>query len=67
MPFGKGSSIKLNGTYLRKCTRLSSFRRMLEECCMDAPFTDQRMASRDIAPSRFLDPGMHRWYLSALE
>jgi hypothetical protein len=27
---------------------------------MDAPFTDLRMASRELAPSRLLDPGMHR-------
>jgi hypothetical protein len=27
---------------------------------MDAPFTDLRMASRDIAPSRLLDPSIHR-------
>ncbi len=27
---------------------------------MDAPFTDLRMASRELAPSRLLDPGMRR-------
>ncbi len=27
---------------------------------MDAPFTDLRMASRELAPSPLLDPGMRR-------
>ncbi len=39
---------------------VSSFRRMPEEWCMDAPFTDLRMAFRELAPSRRLDPGMRR-------
>jgi hypothetical protein len=33
---------------------------MPEEWCMDAPFTDLRMAFRELAPSRLLDPGMRR-------
>jgi hypothetical protein len=41
-------------------SRFSSFRRMPEEWCTDAPFTDLRMASRELAPSRLLDPGIRR-------